>query len=46
METVQQQSTMLVESKASEVGMWIYRKISEFRVLAQVPAFKATDVRG
>jgi len=46
MKTVKQQSTMLVESKASEVGMWIYRKVSEFRVLAQVPAFKSTDVRG
>lgn len=46
METVKQQSTTLVESKASEVGMWIYRKVSEFRVLAQVPAFKSADVRG
>jgi two-component system sensor histidine kinase YesM len=46
MRTVKEQSTVLVESKASEVGMWIYRKVSEFRVLAQVPAFKSTDVRG
>lgn len=46
MKTVKEQSTILVESKASEVGMWIYRKVSEFRVLAQVPAFKTTDVRG
>ncbi len=46
LETVKRQSTLLVESKASEVGMWIYRKVGEFRVLAQVPAFKAVDVRG
>ena len=46
METVKRQSIALVESKASEVGMWIYRKVSEFRVLAQVPAVKAVDVRG
>ena len=46
MDIVRQHSILLVESKASEVGMWIYRKISEFRVLAQVPAVRAADVRG
>lgn len=46
MRAVQRQGTMLAESKASEVGMWIYRKISEFRVLAEAPAFKSADVRG
>jgi len=46
METVKRQSTALVDSKAAEVGMWIYRKVGEFRVLAQVPDFKKADVRG
>src|SRR5690554_2360967 len=46
MEIVKEQSQLLVDSKASEVGMWIYRKISEFRVLAEMPAFRSMDIRG
>lgn len=46
METVKEQSQLLIDSKASEVGMWIYRKISELRVLAETPAFKSMDIRG
>ncbi len=45
-ENMIQQSLMLVEAKSSEVGMWIYRKIDEFRILAEVPAIKSADVRG
>ena len=40
------QTIKLIESKSGEVGQWFFNKISEFRVLSQLPAFKTMDIRG
>lgn len=42
----EEQTMHAMESKASEVGLWFFTKISEFRVLSNLPAFKAMDIRG
>lgn len=42
----EEQTIKLVESKAGEVGQWLFNKISEFRVLSQLPSFKTMDLRG
>ncbi len=35
----------IVESKANEVGMWIRRTASEYRIISAIPAFQSMDVR-
>ncbi len=40
------QAKYLSQSEAIEISHWIESKANEFRSLAQVPAFKTTDLRG
>lgn len=40
------QTMAMMESKASEVGLWFFTKITEFRVLSELPAFQSLDIRG
>ncbi|MEG0764686.1 MAG: sensor histidine kinase [Pseudoflavonifractor sp.] len=40
-----EQTTGLVVSKSSEIGLWLKNSINEFRLLSQMPAFKAMDMR-
>ncbi|BES65210.1 sensor histidine kinase [Gottschalkiaceae bacterium SANA] len=42
----EEQTMYAMESKASEVGLWFFTKISEFRVLSELPAFQSMDIRG
>lgn len=40
-----EQTSILIESRSREIGLWLRNTISEFRLLSQMPAFKAMDMR-
>ncbi len=40
-----EQTSILNDSKSEEIGLRLYNVINEFRLLAQMPAFKSMDIR-
>lgn len=40
-----EQTSILIDSKSREIGLRLYNVINEFRLLAQMPAFKSMDIR-
>jgi two-component system sensor histidine kinase YesM len=40
-----EQTGILIDSKSREIGLRLYNVINEFRILAQMPAFKSMDIR-
>lgn len=40
-----EQTMALIKSKSSEIGLWVKNSVNEFRLLSQMPAFKAADMR-
>ena len=43
--TTTEQTNILIESKSREIGLWMRNTINEFRLLSEMPAFKAMDMR-